>query len=136
MGLRTRGLVLCQCLQLVTCSPAPDSSTGVGLSSITMQLSSPSSPPLATRLLAHKIQSPQEWEAIQALTVRQDVMEGSEDDPPRARGALGKPRCMGWERGGSGSTQWRVTGGGDLVLREEHGSHWEVFCSSYHIVDP
>lgn len=30
----------------------------------------PSSPPLATRLLAHKIQSPQEWEAIQALTVR------------------------------------------------------------------
>ncbi|XP_073181846.1 ADP-ribosylation factor-binding protein GGA1 isoform X2 [Lepidochelys kempii] len=25
-------------------------------------------PPLATRLLAHKIQSPQEWEAIQALT--------------------------------------------------------------------
>lgn len=27
-------------------------------------------PPLATRLLAHKIQSPQEWEAIQALTVR------------------------------------------------------------------
>lgn len=29
-----------------------------------------SSPPLATRLLAHKIQSPQEWEAIQALTVR------------------------------------------------------------------
>lgn len=26
-------------------------------------------PPLATRLLAHKIQSPQEWEAIQALTV-------------------------------------------------------------------
>jgi ADP-ribosylation factor-binding protein GGA len=29
-------------------------------------------PPLATRLLAHKIQSPQEWEAIQALTVRKD----------------------------------------------------------------
>lgn len=29
-----------------------------------------SRPPLATRLLAHKIQSPQEWEAIQALTVR------------------------------------------------------------------
>uniref|UniRef100_A0A452I9F0 VHS domain-containing protein n=1 Tax=Gopherus agassizii TaxID=38772 RepID=A0A452I9F0_9SAUR len=28
-------------------------------------------PPLATRLLAHKIQSPQEWEAIQALTVRE-----------------------------------------------------------------
>lgn len=28
------------------------------------------SPPLATRLLAHKIQSPQEWEAMQALTVR------------------------------------------------------------------
>uniref|UniRef100_A0A8C5KJX6 Golgi associated, gamma adaptin ear containing, ARF binding protein 1 n=1 Tax=Jaculus jaculus TaxID=51337 RepID=A0A8C5KJX6_JACJA len=26
-------------------------------------------PPLATRLLAHKIQSPQEWEALQALTV-------------------------------------------------------------------
>lgn len=29
-------------------------------------------PPLATRLLAHKIQSPQEWEAIQALTVRRE----------------------------------------------------------------
>lgn len=29
-------------------------------------------PPLATRLLAHKIQSPQEWEAIQALTVRKN----------------------------------------------------------------
>lgn len=27
-------------------------------------------PSLATRLLAHKIQSPQEWEAVQALTVR------------------------------------------------------------------
>lgn len=27
------------------------------------------SPQLATRLLAHKIQSPQEWEAMQALTV-------------------------------------------------------------------
>lgn len=27
------------------------------------------SPQLATRLLAHKIQSPQEWEAKQALTV-------------------------------------------------------------------
>lgn len=31
-----------------------------------------SRPSLATRLLAHKIQSPQEWEAIQALTVRKD----------------------------------------------------------------
>lgn len=45
-----------------------------GLSAITSgvsrSLSAPSSPPLATRLLAHKIQSPQEWEAIQALTVR------------------------------------------------------------------
>lgn len=27
------------------------------------------SPQLATRLLAHKIQSPQEWEAMQALMV-------------------------------------------------------------------
>uniref|UniRef100_A0A8C2TS97 Golgi associated, gamma adaptin ear containing, ARF binding protein 1 n=1 Tax=Coturnix japonica TaxID=93934 RepID=A0A8C2TS97_COTJA len=39
-----------------------------GRSSVTIQLSSPPSPPLATRLLAHKIQSPQEWEAVQALT--------------------------------------------------------------------
>ncbi|KAM5288692.1 ADP-ribosylation factor-binding protein GGA1 isoform 2-T2 [Ctenodactylus gundi] len=31
-------------------------------------------PPLATRLLAHKIQSPQEWEAIQALTVLETCM--------------------------------------------------------------
>ncbi|NXQ53950.1 GGA1 protein, partial [Anthoscopus minutus] len=33
------------------------------------------SPPLATRLLAHKIQSPQEWEAIQALTVLESCMK-------------------------------------------------------------
>ncbi|XP_057648248.1 ADP-ribosylation factor-binding protein GGA1 [Chionomys nivalis] len=32
-------------------------------------------PPLATRLLAHKIQSPQEWEAIQALTVLDTCMK-------------------------------------------------------------
>ncbi|KAM6287463.1 ADP-ribosylation factor-binding protein GGA1 isoform 1-T1 [Spheniscus humboldti] len=32
-------------------------------------------PPLATRLLAHKIQSPQEWEAIQALTVLESCMK-------------------------------------------------------------
>ncbi|NWV44961.1 GGA1 protein, partial [Daphoenositta chrysoptera] len=32
-------------------------------------------PPLATRLLAHKIQSPQEWEAIQALTVLEACMK-------------------------------------------------------------
>uniref|UniRef100_A0A8C7ACK1 Golgi associated, gamma adaptin ear containing, ARF binding protein 1 n=1 Tax=Neovison vison TaxID=452646 RepID=A0A8C7ACK1_NEOVI len=32
-------------------------------------------PPLATRLLAHKIQSPQEWEAIQALTVLETCMK-------------------------------------------------------------
>lgn len=95
MGLRPRGLVLCQCLQLVTCSPAPDSSTGVGLSSITIQLSSPSSPPLATRLLAHKIQSPQEWEAIQALTVRQDVMEGSGGCPTRSSRCSGKAQMHG-----------------------------------------
>ncbi|KGL83789.1 ADP-ribosylation factor-binding protein GGA1, partial [Tinamus guttatus] len=31
--------------------------------------------PLATRLLAHKIQSPQEWEAIQALTVLESCMK-------------------------------------------------------------
>ncbi|XP_006890201.1 PREDICTED: ADP-ribosylation factor-binding protein GGA1 isoform X2 [Elephantulus edwardii] len=32
-------------------------------------------PPLATRLLAHKIQSPQEWEAVQALTVLETCMK-------------------------------------------------------------
>ncbi|XP_070612266.1 ADP-ribosylation factor-binding protein GGA1 [Erythrolamprus reginae] len=32
-------------------------------------------PPLATRLLAHKIQSPQEWEAMQALTVLEACMK-------------------------------------------------------------
>ncbi|XP_021114685.1 ADP-ribosylation factor-binding protein GGA1 isoform X2 [Heterocephalus glaber] len=32
-------------------------------------------PPLATRLLAHKIQSPQEWESIQALTVLETCMK-------------------------------------------------------------
>ncbi|XP_074864826.1 ADP-ribosylation factor-binding protein GGA1 isoform X3 [Carettochelys insculpta] len=32
-------------------------------------------PQLATRLLAHKIQSPQEWEAIQALTVLETCMK-------------------------------------------------------------
>ncbi|NWS01623.1 GGA1 protein, partial [Motacilla alba] len=32
-------------------------------------------PPLATRLLAHKIQSPQEWEAIQALAVLESCMK-------------------------------------------------------------
>ncbi|KFO93617.1 ADP-ribosylation factor-binding protein GGA1, partial [Buceros rhinoceros silvestris] len=32
-------------------------------------------PPLATRLLAHKIQSPQEWEAVQALTVLESCMK-------------------------------------------------------------
>lgn len=32
-------------------------------------------PPLATRLLAHKIQSPQEWEATQALTVLEACMK-------------------------------------------------------------
>ncbi|KAG8511138.1 ADP-ribosylation factor-binding protein GGA1 [Galemys pyrenaicus] len=32
-------------------------------------------PPLAIRLLAHKIQSPQEWEAIQALTVLETCMK-------------------------------------------------------------
>lgn len=31
------------------------------------------SPQLATRLLAHKIQSPQEWEAMQALMVRTSI---------------------------------------------------------------
>ncbi|XP_049740347.1 ADP-ribosylation factor-binding protein GGA1 isoform X3 [Elephas maximus indicus] len=43
-------------------------------------------PPLATRLLAHKIQSPQEWEALQALTVR------------RERGCRGPGPC-GWHQG-------------------------------------
>ncbi|TKS69158.1 ADP-ribosylation factor-binding protein GGA1 [Collichthys lucidus] len=33
------------------------------------------SPQLATRLLAHKIQSPQEWEAMQALTVLETCMK-------------------------------------------------------------
>ncbi|KAM6215796.1 ADP-ribosylation factor-binding protein GGA1 isoform 2-T2 [Rhynchocyon petersi] len=32
-------------------------------------------PPLATRLLAHKIQSPQEWEAVQALMVLETCMK-------------------------------------------------------------
>uniref|UniRef100_A0A8C7AFW3 VHS domain-containing protein n=1 Tax=Neovison vison TaxID=452646 RepID=A0A8C7AFW3_NEOVI len=32
-------------------------------------------PPLATQLLAHKIQSPQEWEAIQALTFLETCMK-------------------------------------------------------------
>ncbi|XP_047433300.1 ADP-ribosylation factor-binding protein GGA1-like [Mugil cephalus] len=34
----------------------------------------PEGPQLATRLLAHKIQSPQEWEAMQALTVLETCM--------------------------------------------------------------
>lgn len=47
-------------------------------------------PPLATRLLAHKIQSPQEWEAIQALTVRRGERVPS---VPRPCGwHLGRPR--------------------------------------------
>ncbi|XP_049428247.1 ADP-ribosylation factor-binding protein GGA1-like isoform X1 [Epinephelus fuscoguttatus] len=35
----------------------------------------PDGPQLATRLLAHKIQSPQEWEAMQALTVLETCMK-------------------------------------------------------------
>uniref|UniRef100_A0A3P8VTK0 Golgi-associated, gamma adaptin ear containing, ARF binding protein 1 n=1 Tax=Cynoglossus semilaevis TaxID=244447 RepID=A0A3P8VTK0_CYNSE len=35
----------------------------------------PEGPQLATRLLAHKIQSPQEWEATQALTVLETCMD-------------------------------------------------------------
>ncbi|KAK2815720.1 hypothetical protein Q5P01_026187 [Channa striata] len=35
----------------------------------------PEGPQLATRLLAHKIQSPQEWEAMQALTVLETCMQ-------------------------------------------------------------
>uniref|UniRef100_A0A665VR69 Golgi-associated, gamma adaptin ear containing, ARF binding protein 1 n=1 Tax=Echeneis naucrates TaxID=173247 RepID=A0A665VR69_ECHNA len=35
----------------------------------------PEGPQLATRLLAHKIQSPQEWEALQALTVLETCMK-------------------------------------------------------------
>ncbi|KAE8300952.1 ADP-ribosylation factor-binding protein [Larimichthys crocea] len=35
----------------------------------------PEGPQLATRLLAHKIQSPQEWEAMQALTVLETCMK-------------------------------------------------------------
>ncbi|XP_034044659.1 ADP-ribosylation factor-binding protein GGA1-like isoform X2 [Thalassophryne amazonica] len=35
----------------------------------------PDCPQLATRLLAHKIQSPQEWEAMQALTVLETCMK-------------------------------------------------------------
>lgn len=45
------------------------------------------SPQLATRLLAHKIQSPQEWEAMQALTVsnhHQNFKEAHDaTNPPR-----------------------------------------------------
>uniref|UniRef100_A0A3Q3WL59 VHS domain-containing protein n=1 Tax=Mola mola TaxID=94237 RepID=A0A3Q3WL59_MOLML len=35
----------------------------------------PDGPQLATRLLAHKIQSPQEWEAMQALTLLETCMK-------------------------------------------------------------
>ncbi|XP_041838554.1 ADP-ribosylation factor-binding protein GGA1-like [Melanotaenia boesemani] len=35
----------------------------------------PDGPQLATRLLAHKVQSPQEWEAMQALTVLETCMK-------------------------------------------------------------
>ncbi|XP_076871934.1 ADP-ribosylation factor-binding protein GGA1 [Brachyhypopomus gauderio] len=38
-------------------------------------INEPEGPQLATRLLAHKIQSPQEWEALQALTVLETCMK-------------------------------------------------------------
>uniref|UniRef100_A0A1A7WE35 Golgi associated, gamma adaptin ear containing, ARF binding protein 1 n=2 Tax=Iconisemion striatum TaxID=60296 RepID=A0A1A7WE35_9TELE len=38
-------------------------------------VSEPDGPQLATRLLAHKVQSPQEWEAMQALTVLETCMQ-------------------------------------------------------------
>ncbi|KAF7216426.1 transcript variant X1 [Nothobranchius furzeri] len=38
-------------------------------------VSEPDGPPLATRLLAHKVQSPQQWEAMQALTVLETCMQ-------------------------------------------------------------
>ncbi|XP_019370794.1 PREDICTED: ADP-ribosylation factor-binding protein GGA1 [Gavialis gangeticus] len=47
-----------------------------GIDAFCQQLNKePEGPPLATRLLAHKIQSPQEWEAIQALTVLETCMK-------------------------------------------------------------
>ncbi|XP_059582398.1 ADP-ribosylation factor-binding protein GGA1 isoform X2 [Alligator mississippiensis] len=47
-----------------------------GINAFCQQLNKePDGPPLATRLLAHKIQSPQEWEAIQALTVLETCMK-------------------------------------------------------------
>lgn len=47
----------------MTCSTSPPTFTVCNYSS---------RPQLATRLLAHKIQSPQEWEAMQALLVSSD----------------------------------------------------------------
>ncbi|MEQ2247713.1 hypothetical protein ILYODFUR_011992 [Ilyodon furcidens] len=51
----------------------------------------PDGPQLATRLLAHKIQSPQEWEAMQALLVLETCMKNCGN---RFHGEVGKFRFL------------------------------------------
>ncbi|XP_037545633.1 ADP-ribosylation factor-binding protein GGA1 [Nematolebias whitei] len=51
----------------------------------------PDGPQLATRLLAHKIQSPQEWEAMQALTVLETCVQNC---GKRFHGEVGKFRFI------------------------------------------
>ncbi|XP_038163250.1 ADP-ribosylation factor-binding protein GGA1-like [Cyprinodon tularosa] len=53
--------------------------------------SEPDGPQLATRLLAHKIQSPQEWEAMQALLVLETCMKNCGN---RFHGEVGKFRFL------------------------------------------
>uniref|UniRef100_A0A3B3WYB5 VHS domain-containing protein n=1 Tax=Poecilia mexicana TaxID=48701 RepID=A0A3B3WYB5_9TELE len=48
-------------------------------------------PQLATRLLAHKIQSPQEWEAMQALLVLETCMKNCGN---KFHGEVGKFRFL------------------------------------------
>uniref|UniRef100_A0A3B5LYZ7 VHS domain-containing protein n=1 Tax=Xiphophorus couchianus TaxID=32473 RepID=A0A3B5LYZ7_9TELE len=51
----------------------------------------PDGPQLATRLLAHKIQSPQEWEAMQALLVLETCMKNCGN---KFHGEVGKFRFL------------------------------------------